>query len=82
MDEFPKHNSKVRVIVCTVAFGMGVEIRDVNRVIYWGKSNSMLEYWQEVGRAGRDGKAAEAIWYPSSAGGREGWEFISRIKER
>jgi superfamily II DNA helicase RecQ len=82
MGEFTKVDSEVRVIICTVAFGMGVEIGDVCRVIHWGKSNSMLEYWQEVGRAGRDGEAAEAIWYPSSAGGRDGALFQELKKDK
>ena len=66
LDEFPKPDSVIRVLVSTVAFGMGVEIRDVRQVVHWGKCKSMLTYWQEVGRCGRDGDASRAIWYPQS----------------
>ena len=53
----------LRVLVATVAFGMGVEIPDVRKVVMWGPPKDVLTYWQEVGRAGRDGKQAEAIMY-------------------
>ena len=40
---------------------MGVNIPDIELVIHWGVSTSILFYWQEVGRAGRDGRSAKAI---------------------
>ena len=55
--------SNLRVLVTTVGFGMGVDIPNVQRVIHWGLSRSRLFYWQEVGRAGRDGSSAEAKMY-------------------
>ena len=45
----------VRVLVSTVAFGMGVNCRGVNRIIHFGPSKSVESYLQECGRAGRDG---------------------------
>ncbi|XP_006815053.1 ATP-dependent DNA helicase RecQ-like [Saccoglossus kowalevskii] len=54
----------LRCIICTVAFGMGVNIPDLNIVVHWGCSNSIVEYWQEVGRARRNGDPAEAHLFP------------------
>ncbi len=52
-------------MICTVAFGMGIDIPDIRYVFHWGPSTSLLAYWQEVGRAGRDGQPAEAILFPT-----------------
>ena len=61
VNTFVKEDSSIRVLICTVAFGMGIDIPDVRRVYHWGCSNSFMEYWQEIGRAGRDGQSAEAV---------------------
>ena len=61
--QFVKSDSVIRVLVCTVAYGMGVNIPDIHNVIHWGCSTNALSYWQEVGRAGRDGSRVEAVMY-------------------
>jgi hypothetical protein len=52
---------KARVCVCTVAFGLGINKADVDAVVHLNLPASPEHYLQEIGRAGRDGRAAKAI---------------------
>jgi len=71
MNEFRKIDSVLRVLVSTVAFGKGLKIPDSRLIMYWGKVSPLMTYWQEVGRARRDGKSAGVIWYAKAVSGED-----------
>ena len=56
-------NSQLRVVIATIAFGMGIDCSNVRRIMHWGASDDVEQYLQESGRAGRDHLLAHAILY-------------------
>jgi hypothetical protein len=56
-ENFPRPDSCIRVVIATVAFGMGIDCPDVSMVVNWGASRSFESFYQESGRAGRDPKS-------------------------
>ena len=58
-------SNATRVMICTNAFGTGVDCADVFNVFHIGGSNSLVEYAQEIGRGGRDGSPAKATLFYS-----------------
>ena len=55
LESFQSENGIIRLLIATIAFGMGVDCRGVHRVIHFGPSKNVESYVQETGRAGRDG---------------------------
>ena len=58
-DEFM--SGKTDVVVATVAFGMGIDKNNIRSVIHMALPSTLAGYYQEIGRAGRDGKSSKAI---------------------
>ena len=60
-------NGKLQVIVATIAFGMGIDKANIRSVIHTALPGSIEAYYQEIGRAGRDGELSRAILMHSYA---------------
>jgi ATP-dependent DNA helicase RecQ len=59
--QFTKLDSKLRLLICTAAFGMGIDCTGVERVIHYGPPSDVESYIQLTGRCGRQGKQSQCI---------------------
>lgn len=72
-DGFTKDN--IQIVIATVAFGLGINKPNVRYVIHFEPPRTLESYYQEIGRAGRDGLPAEALFLVDE-------KDITRIKKR
>ena len=68
MKSFCTTSSKIKLMIAISAFGLGVDIPDVRRVIHWRIPNNLEEYVQETGQAGRNGLPSIAILHECKSG--------------
>ena len=68
LSDFTNENGIVRVLIATIAFGMGVDCKDLHIAIRYGPPGPLEDYFQEAGREGRDGLTSKAmlVTYPKS----------------
>ena len=80
ISQFSEETTKIRVLISTIAFGMGVNCKGLYTVIHFGRPAAVDDYFQEAGRAGRDGLQSEAhlIIYPRSLNSKH---ILKSVKE-
>ena len=61
LSSFSVPNGRLRVVVATTAFSMGIDCPDIHQIIHYGSPNGPEDYVQEIGRAGRDNVQSKAI---------------------
>ena len=63
VERVTSNDPKLRVIITSIALGMGIDMKSVEVIYHWGCPDNVLSYWQEVGRAGRSGEQSHAVLF-------------------
>jgi ATP-dependent DNA helicase RecQ len=74
-------NGDVKWICATIAFGMGIDVPDIRYVLHADLPKTMEGFYQETGRAGRDGKKSECVLFYSAGDIRTIRYFIDQSKD-
>jgi ATP-dependent DNA helicase RecQ len=72
---------EVNIITATIAFGMGIDKPDVRLVVHYTYPKTLEGYYQEIGRAGRDGLPSECIMFYTYADTRKHEFFINQMED-
>ena len=67
LKSFGAADGNLRVVVGTIAFGMGIDCPDIHQVIHWGPSADLESYIQETGRAGSDEYISRVVLFHSTS---------------
>lgn len=79
-DYFSEIDNNTKVMVATIAFGMGINIPDIHLIIHYGISKDIESYYQEIGRGGRDGIDTDCYLYWSKKDFQTNRYFLNQIK--